>query len=85
MRYHTIAKNLTELNAMKRVAGDNTKTVFAGFMPSSTTPGVQRRTRHYIDEIICGENAGATIGDYYEIVFDSDYADSTTILTESRY
>lgn len=74
MTYHTTCRNIRELNAKLRQAGENVQYIFAGFMQSSEA-GYAHKTRHYIAEIISGENAGATTGDYVEICFSTPYTE----------
>jgi hypothetical protein len=72
MIYYVPDKNLAAYNARLKREGANIKYNFAGYMSSSGV-GYARQTRHYIAEILSGENAGATTGDYKEIVFGADY------------
>lgn len=75
MIYHTSCKNLREYNAQLRAEGEKIQYHYAGYMQSSGI-GAYHETRHYIAEITKGENAGATTGDYIEIVFNSPYGDT---------
>ena len=72
MIYYVPEKNLREYNARLKREGARVKYNFAGYMQSSSH-GYAHNTRHYIAEITEGENAGATTGDYKEIVFGADY------------
>lgn len=72
MVYYVPEKNLREYNARLKREGAKIKYNYVGYMQSSS-PGYAHDTRHYIAEITEGENAGATTGDYIEIVFDADY------------
>lgn len=70
MIYHTTAKNLKELNAS--IKQDGIKYIYVGYRQSSAA-GYAHQTRHYIAEITKGDNAGATTGQEFEIVFNTPY------------
>ena len=66
----TKAANLKEINAMMSRTGSSYRIMFAGYMPTGRIGG-DGKTRHYMYEIVSGENAGATYGDYFEIDFNA--------------
>lgn len=71
MIYKVKEKTLRAYNARLKKEGAGVRYIFAGFMQSSEA-GPAHKTRHYIAEITEGRNAGATTGDYKEIVFGCD-------------
>lgn len=68
MTHYVTAKNLREYNAELKRESAGIKYIYAGYMQSSDA-GPAHMTRHYMAEITEGPNAGATTGDYKEIVF----------------
>lgn len=77
MRLKTTARNLRELNAKLKKNGEDFKYNFYGYLPTGTV-GRYGKTRHYIAEIVEGQNCGATYGDFVEIDFNEHCDDFDT-------